>query len=393
MHLLLVGGGHAMLPTLDGAPRWAEQGVRVTLLDRHPFLYYSGMVPEYLGGVYARDEVRIDLQRLCAQRGVQFVHAGAAHLDPERRTITTDRGDTLSYDVAALDIGARNPGRMPQAVRTKPLYHIEALEERIARTLGASGRTLHLVVAGGGAAGVEVALNVTGRFERHGRADALRLTIVEASERLLDGFPPGMSRYASEALAARGATLACGALVEAVADGTAHLSTGAALRADLVLWATGSAGPALFDDAGLVCDDRGFARVTPTLQCMGYPRLFAAGDCATVAGHEALRKVGVHAVKQGPVLRANLDRTLSALRAGTPPHDWALAPFEPYWAAPLILSTGAPEGVWTAGPVWLRGRPLLRLKHLVDRRWIRRYNPTWEHASPRDLVAAEAARA
>jgi len=179
--------------------------------------------------------------------------------------------------------------------------------------------------------------------------------------------------------------------VEAVHEDAAVLDDQRTLPADRVLWSTGSVGPDLFEDAGLVCDEKGFARVAPTLQCMGFPRLFAAGDCATVAGHEAFRKVGVHAVKQGPILRANLELALSALTAGQAPHAWPLDTFEPYWMAPLIFSTGAPEGLWTAGPFWLRSRSVLRLKHVIDRRWIRRYNPAWDDAGPLQLADATAA--
>jgi selenide,water dikinase len=380
-----------MLPTLYDAGRWSARGVRVTLLDSSPFLYYSGMVPEFLGGVYDRDEVRINLRRLCDRAGVRFIESRAQQLDPERRVVTTADGDPLSYDVAAVDIGAQNPGSLPRAIRTKPLYHIEALEDRIRATLDQSRRRLRLVVAGGGAAGVEIALNVTGRFAHHNRSDALDLTIVEGSERLLPNFPSSMGNYVAGLLETRGAQLETGSLVEAVHEDAAVLDDQRTLPADRVLWSTGSVGPDLFEDAGLVCDEKGFARVAPTLQCMGFPRLFAAGDCATVAGHEALRKVGVHAVKQGPVLRANLELALSALTAGQAPHAWPLDTFEPYWMAPLIFSTGAPEGLWTAGPFWLRSRSVLRLKHVIDRRWIRRYNPAWDDAGPLQLADATAA--
>lgn len=382
-----------MLPTLSDAERWTSRGVQVTLIDGSSFLYYSGMVPEYLGGVYERDEVRIDLRRLCDQMGVRFIEQQAHHLDPERRIVTTSDGNTVSYDVAAIDIGAQNPGQAPGAIQTKPLYYVEVLEERIRAILDDSSHTLRLVIAGGGAAGVEIALNVTGRFAHRGRSDALRLTMVEGADRLLPTFPRGMGDYVTDLLDARGARFERGTLVRSVQDDAAILADGRAIPANLVLWSTGSVGPALFEDAGLVCDDQGFARVTPTLQCMGLPRLFAAGDCATVAGYESLRKVGVHAVKQGPVLRTNLDRALSAIRAGRPPHDWSLDTFEPYWAAPLIVSTGISKGIWTAGPLWFRSRSILRLKHFIDRRWIRHYNPAWKGASPLQLADAAAAMA
>lgn len=380
-----------MLPALSRAERWTQNGVRVTLIDGSPHLYYSGMVPEYLGGVYPRDAVRINLERLCDDAGIHFAEARAEHLDPERRRVTTSDGRSFSYDLAAIDVGARNPGYLPSAVRTKPLHHVEALEGAMQSVLRGPTERLRLVIAGGGAAGVEVALNVAGRFVAHDALGRLSLTVVEGTDRLLPNFPAGMSAYVKARLDRAGANIVCGARVQAIENGTARLDTRHSLPADVVLWATGSIGPALFDDAGLVCDENGFARVTDTLQCMGHPRLFAAGDCATVAGHESLRKVGVHAVKQGPILRTNLDRALSALRAGQPSHAWSLDTFDPYPLAPLILSTGTRVGLWTAGSLWLRGRPLLRLKHLVDRRWIRAYNTHWQQTGLFEWIDAGAA--
>ena len=234
MNLLLIGGGHAMLPSLRDAQRWTSNGVQVTLLDSNPFLYYSGMVPEYLGGVYTRDEVRINLDRLCDQAGIHFVDTPAEHLDPERRRVTTADGLTFSYDVAAIDIGAQNPGFIPNAVPTKPLYRVETLEERIQSALNRRDATIRLVIAGGGAAGVEVALNVISRFKRHDRSEALSLTLVEGAPRLLPGFPAIMSAYVTKHLEARGASIVCSTQVDGIRDGAALLNDERRLPTDLV---------------------------------------------------------------------------------------------------------------------------------------------------------------
>ena len=100
------------------------------------------------------------------------------------------------------------------------------------------------------------------------------------------------------------------------------------------------------------------------MQAEGHPWLFAAGDCAVVHGHEGLARVGVHAVKQGPLL---LDNLLAYARGAS------LASFSPYPVAPLLVSTGARDAYWAAGPVWLRGRSVLALKNALDRRWMNRY--------------------
>jgi hypothetical protein len=59
--------------------------------------------------------------------------------------------------------------------------------------------------------------------------------------------------------------------------------------------------------------------------------------------------------------------------------------------APLILSTGTRDGIWTADDIWMRGRPLLRLKHAIDRRWIRPYNGAFRNSSMRRIADAAAA--
>jgi len=387
-----------MLPSLLRAQSWTE--VEVTLVDPQRWLYYSGMVPEYLGGVYAEEEICIDLARLSRQAGVNFVQEPATNLDPENRVVTTESGVEHPFDVLAVDVGGVNPAVPDGAVATKPIYRIRNLVPQVERVLANAAASLRLVIVGGGAAGVEVALNLTGRFRGAGRLGDLDLTIVEQDPQLLPGFPEGMRAYATEHLRRRGVSIRSGTTVQSVTDSEGPTEVRmetqrgdpAAFRAEAVLWATGTVGPSFLRDSSLPTDDRGFLHVTPELRTPTHPRIFAAGDCATLLDAD-LDNVGVHAVKQGSDLRDNLDRTLRRLEAGgsvPPPDD--LTAFRPYPLAPLILSTGERRGLWTAGPLWAAHPWLLRLKHWIDRRWIRTYAPArWGDASWRALLGAEAA--
>lgn len=389
--LVLVGGGHAMLPTLMAAAAWRDAGIDVTLVNDHRYLYYSGMVPEYLGGVYTEEEVRIDLAGLCAQQGIRFVEAAATRLDCLNKIIHTSDQQRLAYDLAAFDIGARNPGASHAAIQTKPLHHITRLADLLRQVESGARSSLRLVIAGGGAAGVEVALNLSGRFSGSQR-EALDLTIVEAADRLLPTFPQGMSRYVTDLLARRGVGVLLNDRIRDVTPEQVLLERNPARPADAALWATGTVGPPLFREAGLPCDPRGFLRVETTLQSPADPCLFAAGDCATLQGYENLAKVGVHAVKQGPTLRDNLYRTARQMQCGDALADGALDAFRPYPAAPLILSTGSPSAIWVSGSRWARGRPMLRLKHFLDRRWIRPYSrDAWGDTRLWQMVDAAAA--
>ena len=370
MTLVIVGGGHASLPLLAHARGLVEAGHRVTLVSDRPALWYSGMVPEWVGGVYTEADVTVPLGPICEREGVRFVEARAVGLDRAAREVVLEDGRREPYDVVAVDVGAVNPGREDAggAIRVKPLWRIEALG-RFLDAAASRPERRRLVVVGGGAAGVETALNVTARPGR----GALSVTVLEPSDRLCPELPARLGRWAAETLRARGAGVRLGARAEGADAGGVRLDSGDRLEADAVLWATGSVGPPLLREAGLEVTDRGFARVDAGLRAVGDGRVFVAGDAAAVAGHEGLARIGVHAVKQGPVLRENVGRALEALGRGDDPARVALRPFRPYPVSPLLVSTGGPTAWWTAGPVAVRSGAVLRLKHAVDRRWIDRY--------------------
>ena len=386
LRLVVVGGGHASLPLLADAGRWVRAGVDVTLVSDAPDLWYSGMTPEWLGGVYTRDDVTVGLGAICAREGVRFEQSTATHLDLGERRVQTLTGEAIRFDALVLDVGAANPGTAiaPATVRTKPLHRIEALGSAL------DDGVERLAIVGGGAAGVECALNVTAR------RDAPRVVLLEPADALVAGLPSRVGRWAHGALRSRGAVVRLGARVErAGADGV-ELASGERVRADAVLWATGSVGPPWLAGSGLPVDARGFVRVRSTLQAQGHDDVFVAGDAAVVDGHEDLARIGVHAVKQGATLRTNVGRWLDTRRGAAPR---PLAPFRPYPVAPLILSTGTPAAWIAAGPVALRTRAALGLKHAVDRRWIRRYRRRplstpglWDLAHAGDATPATADR-
>ncbi|PEN15125.1 pyridine nucleotide-disulfide oxidoreductase [Longibacter salinarum] len=380
LRVALVGGGHAMLPTIRNAGAWIRDEVaHVTLFDASPQLYYSGMIPEYLGGVYSEQQVSIDLGSLCRRSSIEFRPHAVTRIDPTTHTITDATGGSFPFDVIAVNIGGRNPGLPADATPTKPLHRLPQLHRQITSVLDRPGDTLSLLIAGGGAAGVEIAMNVTARFLAAGRQGDLTCTIVEGESTLLPGFASGLQQHVDSVLSHRGVDIRTDSRVASVKDSRTHLSDGSCMEADCVLWATGVTGSDVLRDSSLPTDERGFLKVNQTLSVEQHPRIFAAGDCAVVDGFQELPRVGVHAVKQGPALFTNLDRTVRALhRSRIPPPDGQLASFRPYGVAPLILSTGTPEGLWVSNGLWWKGRSALRMKHWIDRRWIHPYNEAFD---------------
>lgn len=324
------------------------------------------MIPEYLGGIYNEDQIRIDLAKLSEKSGVAFLQGRASAVDPKRKALKLEDGTSIPYDIIVFDIGTIPPGNSGRqkecVIPSKPQHKILRLVDFIKN---AEKHPAELLILGGGAAGVEVALNVSSRLNEQIQSGNFSLHLYEQEERLLPDFPSGVSKYGYKILSKRG--------VRVHFESTFEPGDQSVESSRMIFRATGTASNPIFSEGGLLTDGSGFMRVSRTLQSVDDPYILGAGDCVAIDGIRPLRKIGVHAVKQGPLLAKNLDVLISVIEEGKNPEEAKLQAFRPYPVNPLILSTGKPEAIWVAGPVWIHGKLMLKLKHYLDRKWIRHY--------------------
>src|SRR5262245_24412984 len=374
--LVLVGGGHAHVQVLR---RWMMaplSGVRLTLVTDHSAAVYSGMVPGFVAGDYAAHEIEIDVVPLARRAGARIVLAAATAIDPRAKRIAIEGRPPISYDVASIDVGSTVRGLDLAGVRAHALATrpIRALVDRVdAAVAAARARTdgrLRIVVVGGGAAGVELACTLDARLRTAGVDRALML-LTDATSVLPDA-PRSVAARAAGVLRQRSIALRTEAPVHAVETGAIVLATGR-VEADLVIWATGAAPPALLAASPLPRDERGFVRVASTLEVIDQKGLFAAGDCATLVDAPWVPKSGVYAVREGPVLDANLRATL----VGGP-----LRSYRPQRSFLRLLNLGGREALGTKLRATVGGRWVWRWKDRIDRRFVRRFQVLTPHGLP-----------
>jgi NADH dehydrogenase FAD-containing subunit len=160
-----------------------------------------------------------------------------------------------------------------------------------------------------------------------------------------------------------------GRRLSALGDRSVALSDGSSFHADLTLLATGTRPPRLFRDSGLTTSDDGGLLVDATLRAVDHPDMFGGGDCISFAP-KPLDRVGVHAVRENPVLMNNL----AAAAAGRTD----FRKYRPQRAYLLILNTGGGRGVlFRSGLVW-RGRAAFRLKDYIDQRFMKQFQVSGE---------------
>jgi pyridine nucleotide-disulfide oxidoreductase family protein len=376
--LLLLGGGHAHVHVLREMAKERFAAAEVTLVT--PFLrqMYSGMVPGVVAGHYRAEQAAIPLAPLAAAAGVNVLETAAVGLDAVHRQVRLADGRTLGYDVLSIDTGSvmdreRLPGASANsAIFVRPiesfLVEIEALFDRVAQR-GAE-RALDVVVVGGGAAGVELALALQYRFARLAGqgVEPSRVALVLGGERTLAGYPDAVMRHAETALNRARITLFRDGVVE-LREGVAVLANGARVANDAVILVTGSEAPAWLQGSGLALDGHGFIVTGPTLQSGSHPEVFAVGDVATRI--DALHpRSGVYAVRAGPPLLANLRAYCSSGHLGPP-----LKRHMPQTKTLNLISCGRRYAIASRGGWVIAGRWVWWWKNRIDRAFVARYSP------------------
>ncbi len=362
-HLVLAGGGHAHLETLAHLAEFTEHGHRVTLVSPEPEHYYSGMGPGLLGGIYRPEQVRFPVRKLAEAAGASYLADRVAFIDAPEQRLRLASGTVLNYDILSCNTGS---GVLPLATETaappsfpvKPIARLEEARRLIRSRLDQGAQ--RLLVVGGGPAGVELA----GNLWRLGRASGGRLTITLATGgRILPRQPERARRLALASLAGRDIDVREGSSVVLLAGGGAAFADGSFQSCDLVLLATGITPGTLYRDSGLPVGADGALQVDASLRCPDHPQIFGGGDCIEFVPRR-LDRVGVYAVRQGPLLRANL---LAALE------NRPLRTFHPQRRYLLVFNLGDGRGLLVRGGLTLDGKLPWHLKDRIDRAFMARF--------------------
>jgi len=361
--LLLVGGGHAHLSVLDTLARAQPGGVEAVLVTPSRFQIYSGMLPGWMAGHYVQRDCEIDLLPLAQLARVRVIKDRVARLDADRHRIYLDDGEPIEYDLLSLDVGSETDVADLQRLGDKllPVKPLDGFFNAWPQIVSAARheRGYRLVIVGGGAAGVELALAAHYAFGRSG-IDA-RVDLVVSDAGLLAGHAAGVQRRIARVLDSAG--IVVHPLQAHGTEAGVILSDGTRLPADRIIAATGARAPGWLKDSGLRLDRNAYVAVEGTYRSVSHPNVFAAGD-VSARNDAVVGRSGVHAVHAGPVLGQNL---LAVLRGGR------MQTYQPRRHSLYLLACGRRYAVASWGPWSAEGAWVWYWKDWIDRHFVQHF--------------------
>jgi NADH dehydrogenase len=261
----------------------------------------------------------------------------AAVSDPQGVQVLPER--TLGYDTLVLCVGSTSnffstPGAQEHAVtldttEAAEQFRLTMLREMVlvdqAKAYDANAR-LHVVIVGGGATGVELAVElreagqiVSAYGLRNFKPDRdLELTLIEGGPRILGALSEKISKAALARLTELKIRVETDCKVQEVTARSVKTGDGREFPARLCMWAAGIKGPLVLQSVGLPLNRIGQLVVNDRLETSD-PHIYAMGDCAAAPWTEG-RTVPARA--QAAHQQASyLTKKLSARLRDQPPPD------------------------------------------------------------------------
>ncbi len=373
-NLVLIGGGHSHAITLDLWGKNPLPGVSLTLISDVENTPYSGMLPGYVAGFYTYEETHINLPALAKFAKANLIIDRAIALELDQNQVICQNHSPINFDYLSIDIGSTPktisvPGATEYAIPAKPVpLFLKGWENLLQQQKQHPEQDINISIVGGGAGGVELALNMYARLENTniGVEDRGKITInlIHRGEKLLPSHNNWVSKRLEKILLQKGIKLYLQTTVTEVLPNKIIAQTSnssiTTIPAQYVFWVTQATAPEWIKASAIATDREGFILIKDTLQTQSHTHIFATGDIATNPNYYR-PKAGVFAVRQGKPLYHNWRAHI----LGKPLQSYI--PQKKYLA---LIGTGDKSAIASWGKWGLQSPLLWHLKDYIDRKFM-----------------------
>jgi NADH dehydrogenase FAD-containing subunit len=227
---------------------------------------------------------------MCEKSGIRYIEGRAIAINPKERSVELDTNQTVTFDILSVDTGSEMAGKNLEGVQdyawcVKPLDNLVKLKSSLMEQIQDG---LEVVIAGAGAAGIEIALSLKALSENMKKK--INITMVTSGSELLKGHPENVKQITVKKLHQGEIVTLFNHRIAKINKNNLIMASGEQIKYDLLVWAIGPAANKMYKDSGFTVDEAGYMLVNGYLQSVDYPNIFGAGDCISFAGSRTIKK-------------------------------------------------------------------------------------------------------
>ena len=364
--VILVGGGHAHAIFLRKWAMHSIPGVQISLISPSPEATYTGMLPGFLAGHYSKEEIVIDLVKLCRFSGARFIMGSVSNIISKENLISIDGRCSIKYDLASIDIGVtstiNNKKRFNLNTHSiRPLGIFVDRWTEFKQQINRKKVVPNIAIIGGGIGAVEIALAMCYSIRKLGTVD-YNITILDRSQ-VLKNVGSSTRKIIMSTLKDFSIDVFDHVRVLECDKNCIRIENGQEFKSNFTVIATGATAYEWLEKSDLSLKD-GFINVDKNLQVIGSPDIFAVGDCAHL-NFSPRPKAGVFAVRQAPVLFKNIQAKLLKRR---------LKVFSPQKNYLKLISLGEKKAVSDYVLPSFAGSTVWKLKNKIDHTFMEKFS-------------------
>ncbi|WP_019614472.1 NAD(P)/FAD-dependent oxidoreductase [Psychromonas ossibalaenae] len=311
--IVIVGGGAGglELATKLGNKLGRSKKAHVTLVDKNRTHLWKPLLHEVAAGSMDDGIDALSYRAHAKNHGFNFKLGALANIDRDNKLIQlaelVDEDGTqilpeskLSYDILVMALGSISNDFNTKGVRDHCIFldspqqakkfHHRMLNKYL--QLGVQEtKQVSVAIVGAGATGVELSAELFNSLKQvssygfeHISSDDLKVSLVEAGEKILPALPLRISSSAHQELSKLGVDVRTRTMVTEATEQGLLTKDGELIKADLIVWAAGIKAPDFMKDiAGLETNRSNQLVVKSTLQTSLDDCIYAIGDCASCA--------------------------------------------------------------------------------------------------------------
>ncbi|MEL4894428.1 NAD(P)/FAD-dependent oxidoreductase [Crocosphaera sp. Alani8] len=286
LRICIVGGGFGGLYTALRLTQFTweeEQTPEVILIDKSDRFLFTPLLYELITEEMQTWEIAPPYEELLADTSIRFHQGCVTGIDTENQQLQLDNHNSLHYDRLVLAMGGKTPlddfsGVKDYAIPFRTIEDAYRIKERLRLLEEKEAEKIRIAIVGGGYSGVELACKLADRLGNGGR-----IRLVERGEKILKNSPEFNREVAENALESRKVFIDLETEVTQVGSDSISLSYKGkidTIPVDLVLWTVGTKVIDMIENLSLEKTTKGLLKITPELQVIEHPEIFAIGDLA-----------------------------------------------------------------------------------------------------------------